>query len=176
MKNEISFQFQTLVFLMKYYTVNWVLFPSKACPVQSMGSPRVRHDWATPWTVVYQAPLSMEFSRQGYWSGLPCSAPGDLPNPGIKPASLYVSCIGRRFFTSNATWEASWWRLNEIIRANIIGLVSCKKRKRHQSSLPIMWQHSKTTTLLSQEEQLLPGTGSLGTLIMGFQPPPSCEK
>ena len=41
----------------------------------------------TPWTVAHQAPLSMGFSRQEYWSGLPCPSPGDLPNPGIKPKS-----------------------------------------------------------------------------------------
>ena len=40
-----------------------------------------------PWTVALQAPLSMGFSRQEYWSGLPCSPPGDLPNPGIEPRS-----------------------------------------------------------------------------------------
>ena len=40
----------------------------------------------TPWTVA-QAPLSMRFSRQEYWSGLPCLPPGDLPNPGIEPGS-----------------------------------------------------------------------------------------
>ena len=43
--------------------------------------------FATPWTVAYQAPQSMEFSRQEYWSGLPFPAPGDLPNPGIEPES-----------------------------------------------------------------------------------------
>ena len=37
------------------------------------------------WTVAHQAPLSMGFSRQEYWSGLPCLPPGHLPNPGIKP-------------------------------------------------------------------------------------------
>ena len=41
----------------------------------------------TPWTVACQAPLSMGFSRQEYWSELPCPSPGDLPNPGIEPAS-----------------------------------------------------------------------------------------
>ena len=41
----------------------------------------------TPWTVSYQAPLSMGFSRQEYWSGLPFPSPGDLPNPGIEPGS-----------------------------------------------------------------------------------------
>ena len=43
--------------------------------------------FATPWTVAYQAPVSMGFSRQEYWSGLPFPSPGDLPDPGIKPGS-----------------------------------------------------------------------------------------
>ena len=43
--------------------------------------------FATPWTVAYQAPPSMGFSRQEYWSGLPFPTPGDLPDPGIKPGS-----------------------------------------------------------------------------------------
>ena len=42
---------------------------------------------AIPWTVAHQAPLSMGFSRQKYWSGLPFPSPGDLPDPGIKPRS-----------------------------------------------------------------------------------------
>ena len=41
----------------------------------------------TPWTVAHQAPMSMGFSRQEYWSGLPFPPPGDLPDPGIKPRS-----------------------------------------------------------------------------------------
>ena len=43
--------------------------------------------FAIPWTVTYQAPPSMEFSRQEYWSGLPFPSPGDLPDPGIEPES-----------------------------------------------------------------------------------------
>ena len=43
--------------------------------------------FATLWTVASQAPLSMGFSKQEYWNGLPCPPPGDLPNPGIKSAS-----------------------------------------------------------------------------------------
>ena len=43
--------------------------------------------FATPWTVARQAPLSMEFSRQEYWSGLSFPSPGDLPHPWIKPTS-----------------------------------------------------------------------------------------
>ena len=48
---------------------------------------RVRF-FVTPWTVAHQAPPSMGFSRQEYWSGLPFPSPGDLPDPGIKPRSL----------------------------------------------------------------------------------------
>ena len=43
--------------------------------------------FGTPWTVAYQAPPSMGFSRQEYWNGLPFPSPGDLPNPGIEPRS-----------------------------------------------------------------------------------------
>ena len=45
----------------------------------------VRLTLYNPWTVACQAPLSMGFSRQEYWSGVPCPSPGDLPNPGIEP-------------------------------------------------------------------------------------------
>ena len=58
-----------------------------------------------PWTVAHQTPLSMGFSRQEYWSGLPILSPGDLPDPGIKPSSQ-VSCTAGSFFTTSATWEA----------------------------------------------------------------------
>ena len=50
--------------------------------------------------------LSMEFSRQGYWSGLPCSPPGDLPDPGFEPASLTSPALAGGFFTTGATWKA----------------------------------------------------------------------
>ena len=54
--------------------------------------------FVTPWTVARQAPLSMGFSRQEYWSGLPCPSPGDLPEPVIKPASLASSILADGFF------------------------------------------------------------------------------
>ena len=53
----------------------------------------VASDSATPWTVASQAPLSMGFSRQECWNGLPFPSPGHLPNPGIEPMSL-ESCTG----------------------------------------------------------------------------------
>ena len=49
-----------------------------------------------PWTAAYQAPLSLRFSRQEYWSGLLCPPPGDLPDPGIEPETLTFTCTGRR--------------------------------------------------------------------------------
>ena len=60
----------------------------------------------TPWTVDYQTPLSVGFSRQEYWSGLPCPSPGDLPNPGIEPTSLMSPALARGCLTTSATWEA----------------------------------------------------------------------
>ena len=53
-----------------------------------------------------QAPLFMEFSRQEYWSGLPRPLPGDLPDPGIEPASLDSLALAGGFFTTSATSEA----------------------------------------------------------------------
>ena len=61
--------------------------------------------FATLWTLDHQAPLSMGFSRQEYWSGLPCPPPGDLPNPGIELMSLTSPALAGRFFTTSTTWE-----------------------------------------------------------------------
>ena len=66
----------------------------------------------TPWTVACQTPPSMEFSRQEYWSGLPFATPGNLPDPGIDPAS----CIGRRILS---TWEAPVHHIQSPYRVQI---------------------------------------------------------
>ena len=57
--------------------------------------------FATPWTVVHQIPLSMEFSRQEYWSGLPFPTPEYIPDSGIQPASLAPPALAGRFFTNS---------------------------------------------------------------------------
>ena len=54
----------------------------------------------TPWTVACQSPLSMKFSRQEYWSGLPFPCPGDLPNPGIEPGSPASPALAGGFFAT----------------------------------------------------------------------------
>ena len=58
----------------------------KTIHIESQSLSRVRL-FATPWSIAHQAPLSMGFSREEYWSGLPFPSPGDLPNPGIEPRS-----------------------------------------------------------------------------------------
>ena len=59
------------------------LIENFVCSVTSV----VSNSFSTPWTVARQAPLSMGFFRQEYWSGVPFSPPGDLPNPGIEPVA-----------------------------------------------------------------------------------------
>ena len=57
-------------------------------------------------TVTRPAPLSLRFSRQGYWSGSPGPPPGGLPSPATEPAFPRSSASAGRFFTTSATWEA----------------------------------------------------------------------
>ena len=72
--------------------------------------------FATPWTIACQALLSMGFSRQKYWSGLPCPPLGNLPNPGINSCLLGLLHWQAGVFTTSATWEAqSSYTLIKII-------------------------------------------------------------
>ena len=72
--------------------------------------------FVTPWTVAHQASLSMGFSKQEYWSGLPSPSPGNLPNPGIELASFSSPALAGGFFTTIATWEACYlaYRRSEL--------------------------------------------------------------
>ena len=78
----------------------------------------------TPWTMAFQASLSMGFSRQEYWNGLPCPPPEDLP--GTEPVSLMSPALACRFFTIGATWGALY--LQE--RHKIIAIIPMSKLKR----------------------------------------------
>ena len=71
--------------------------------------------FATLWTIAHQDPLSMGFSRQEHWSGLPCSPLGDLPDPGIKPESLMSPALAARFFTTSTTWESQKNGIDDLI-------------------------------------------------------------
>ena len=91
-------------------TVSAEPFKGSGTLLRETWAPRVcmpshfRH--VTLWTVALQVSLSMGFSRQEYWSGLPCPPEGDLPDPGIKPVFLMSPALARGFFATNATWEA----------------------------------------------------------------------
>ena len=90
--------------------------------------------FATLWTIVPQAPLSTEFSRQEYWSGLPFPSPGDLPDPGIKPMSLMSPALAGRFFTTSATLTGSPVKKPQLlIIADEVPENDCKPR-------PLEWQ------------------------------------
>ena len=56
--------------------------------------------------LAYQAPISMGFSKQEYWSGLPCPPPGDLPDPGIEPVSFTSPALGGGLFTTELPGKA----------------------------------------------------------------------
>ena len=64
--------------------------------------------FASPWALVHQAPLSMGFFRQEYWSALLFLSPGDLPDPGIKTASPGSPALAGRFFITAAAWETRY--------------------------------------------------------------------
>ena len=74
--------------------------------------------FVTPWTVACQAPLSMEFSRQEYWSGLPFLSPGELPNPGIDPTSPIAPTLAGRFFTTEP--PVSLYRQNNYLSSKTL--------------------------------------------------------
>ena len=62
--------------------------------------------FAVLWAAAHQASLSMGFSQQEYWSGLPFLPPGDLANPGTEPTSVMFPALAGQFFTTSATWDA----------------------------------------------------------------------
>ena len=102
-------------------------------------------DSATPWTVAHQAPPSMGFSRQEYWSGLPFPSPADLPNPGIEPRSPTLQAdaltfeppgkplLWTKLSAESEKWVRLWGRLgickqetNGVLQGNFTFL-SCSK-------------------------------------------------
>ena len=70
-------------------------------------SPSYVHLFATPWAAACQAPLSMEFSRQGYWSGWPFPPPGDLPNPRTEHSSPASPSLAARFLYHSYTTDGT---------------------------------------------------------------------
>ena len=94
---------------------------------------RFSHVWLfrTPSTIAHQAPLSMEFSRQEYWNGLPFPSPGELPNPVIEPMSLMSAALAGRFFTTSSTWGVP-------LRNELLFNIYVQKKKK--KSKPEVWE------------------------------------
>ena len=95
----LSFTYGVLITCMLYLLS---CFTALACLLSCFS-----HVWlcVTLWAITCQAPLSMGFSRQEYWSGLPFPAPGDLPGPGIELMSLISPALAGGFFTTGTIWE-----------------------------------------------------------------------
>ena len=109
--------------------------------------------FVTLWALAHQAPLSMGFSRQEYWSGLPFPPQGDLPTPGIEPMSLMSLALAGRFFTPRTTWGAQVLVLFvpciiEPRQTHLFGIVSSSVSQLcllstywMQRNMPLKWPH-----------------------------------
>ena len=98
-------------------TQNLGIFVTRARGAQSLSRVRLS---VTPQTVAHQVPLSMGFSRQEYRSRLPCPPPGDLPDPGVEPASLMSPASADRFFTTSTIWEAQSTNPSQPLHPNSV--------------------------------------------------------
>ena len=103
------------------------VWDSRVCVLSCFGCVRL---FVTLWTVARQAPLSMAFSRQKYWSGLLSPLAGDLPDSGIKPAFLTSPALAGRFFTASTMWEV------QVGLRWSIAKETCSPRARNLSCIP----------------------------------------
>ena len=123
-----------------------------------------------PWTVAHQGPLSMEFSRQEYWSGYPFPSPGDLPDPGIKPKSralpadsLSSEPSGKHFFTITGLqhFQCCWKvqatsQLSSVQLLSHVWLFATPWITAHQASLSIT--NSQSSLKLTCIESVMPSS------------------
>ena len=107
--------------------------------------------FATLWTVGLQAPLSMGFSRQEYWSGLPCSSPRDLLDPGTEPASLTLLQWQMGFFTNSATWKAEC--LAALLLPSQAPTTKKKKKKKGSSETYFLQNRRKARKNYNEKEE-----------------------
>ena len=105
--------------------------------------------FAAPWTVACQAPLPMEFSRQEYWSGLPCLSPGDFSDPGIKLLSLTL-CTGR-LGSLPRMWKMT--KRTRYLKANILLTEKGKGIQFIHLSLSTLWDNEWVYMKRKVEEQ-----------------------
>ena len=117
--------------------------------------------FATLWIIAYRALLSVGFSKQEYWSGLPCPSPGDLPHPGIQPVSLVSPALAGRFFTTSP----------------VCGLSACHSQPSRNIRVELLFFFSLVLLLLSElvESKIIPMCAyvfSVQHLLFSSTPPP----
>ena len=103
--------------------------------------------FATPWTVACQAPLSMGFSRQEYWSGLPFPSPGALPDPGTEPE--FPALAGRFFTTEPPGKPTDVYQFSSVVSDSVTPWTAT-----HQASLSIA--NSRSLIRLMSMESVMP--------------------
>ena len=92
------------------------------CVCLSAQSLSVFQLFLNPWTIAHQAPPSIKFSTQEYWSGLPFPSPRAFPDPGIEPMSPMFPELTDGFFTTSSTWEASYGYFSYPQKNNFNGI------------------------------------------------------
>ena len=111
--------------------------------------------FATHWTAVRRSPLSMEFSRQEYWGGLPVLPSRVSSDPGMEPASLMSPALARSFFTTSATWESPLERMQSVSQSvSSVAQSSptlCDPKNRTTPGFPIHHQHPSLPKPMSIE-------------------------
>ena len=111
--------------------------------------------FATPWTITYQAPLSMGFSRQDYWSGLPFRSPGDLPDPVIEPGSptLQADTLPSEPKTGKPKDSTGWHQLhlflnNHVFYAPVVNDIFQSRSSRFKIEFPNLRQVKHKTMMV----------------------------
>ena len=117
------------------FQIHWSfpLYALQACTLSLVSHVQL---FVAPWTAAHEAPLSMGFSRQEYWSGLPCPPLGGLPDPGVKSRYLVSLALAGGFFTPSTTWEASSVGSNLLLISAVFFFISGTVRLPSLISLP----------------------------------------
>ena len=123
--------------------------------------------FVTLWTVAHQAPLSMGFSREVYWSGLSCPPPGDHSDPGIEMEFPMSPTLAGRFSTTSATWKARLQLSNSYLIWVIWSKESQGRRAEFETSDPAFQLRAFQESSTSGKCSLTPKTDSALSPVLG---------
>ena len=105
----------------------------------------------TPWAVALQAPLSMGFSCQEYWSRFSFLSPGDLPNPGIEPMSHKSPALAGGFFTTSTTWEVCIFYHSKKVLTFFLKKTKKEKKRLYNTKGGLIYLRSLEKAFLEKE-------------------------